>query len=187
MNQDELTPQERRAFAELPREDNPSAALEDVTVAALRRRGLLRDHRSHALTLSPLRLALAASLVCALLLGAFSLGQYQGSRQTADALIALQQSNDEQVAAEVQRTAAAYLTALADLADLAEGTRNQASPQQEAGREAAMQALYQVADRMVALAPDDPVASRILQAFQQADAQVQPVNIRPAEQRVIWF
>ena len=184
MNEDELTPRERRAFAELPRQEQPTAALEDVTVAALRRRGLLRDHRSHGLTVSPLRLALAASLVCALLLGAFSLGQYQGSRQTADALIALQQSNDEQVAAEVQRTAAAYLTALADLA---EASRNQASPQQAAGREAAMQALYQVADRMIALAPDDPVASRILQAFQQADAKVQPVDIRPTEQRVIWF
>ena len=187
MNDDKLTPREERAFAELPREETPSDLLEERTVRALRSRGLLRGRRTHGLVLSPSRLALAASVVCALLLGAFTLGQSLGSRQTADALIAMHRQDSQQAAAAVQQAGAAYLTAVSNLIS---ETGRQSPGQQAAGREAALRALYQVADRMVVLAPDDPVASRILQAFQQIQqtnaTAGQPAD-QPVERQVIWY
>lgn len=187
MNDEKLTPREQRAFDGLPREEAPSDLLEERTVQALRSRGLLGSRRSRGLRLSPTRLALAASLVCAMMLGAFALGQSQGSRQTAEAMIAMHQQDSRQTALAVQQTGAAYLTALSNLVAEAGG---QSPGQQAAGREAALRALYRVADQMVTLAPDDPLASRILQAFQQVETgpdQVDPAGESTTEQQVLWF
>jgi len=190
MNDDKLTSRERRALANLPREEYPSDLLEEHTVQALRTRGLLGARPAAGLVLSPLRLALAASIVCAMVLGAFALGQSQGSRQAADAMIAMHQQDSWQTAAAVQQAGAAYLTALSNLVN---ESGNQSPRQQAAGREAALAALYQVADRMVTLAPDDPVSSRILQGFQQVSTQADPLEAfeedkrQAAEQQVLWF
>ena len=77
---DDLTPDEREALGRLPRESAPPPALEDVTVAALARRRLLR--RTHR-TL-PIRpwLAIAASLL--LFLGGLAIGRQGLAPQSAE-------------------------------------------------------------------------------------------------------
>jgi hypothetical protein len=75
---DELTPEEREALANLPRERMPSAGLEDRVVAAMRERGHLSRKPARVIRLSTSRVAglLAACLV--LMIGAYSIGLHNG-------------------------------------------------------------------------------------------------------------
>jgi len=181
MNDENLTPDERRAYANLPRESQPSDLLEERTVQSLRARGLLGSPRPAGLILTTGWMATAAAVVCALLLGAFALGQSLGSRQTAEAMLAMHQQDGEQAVNAVQQAGAVYLTALSDLVQRA---ASEPAEQRDQGREAALHSLYQVADQMVRLAPDDPVATRILQAFEQARNETGQDG---SENQVIWF
>jgi hypothetical protein len=184
MSDDHLTPEERRALDALPRQGVPPRRLEERTVEALRARGLLRPARPRGLLLSPGYLAAAAVVALAAILGAFTLGQYLGGRQTADAMLAMHRQDSGRLAESVQRASAAYLTALSDLTVRAAG----APPaERDAGREAVRRSLYQAADQLVRLAPDDPLASRILQAFEQAEAGPGAPPRDDVEQQVIWF
>jgi hypothetical protein len=184
MNDENLTPDERRAFADLPREQSPSDLLEERTVRALRARGLLRPIRSGGLVLTTSWLAAAAAAVCVMLLGAFVLGQSLGSRQTAEAMLAMHQQDSEQAVDAVQQAGAVYQAALSDLILR---TASESAEQKHSSREAALRSLYQVADQMVRLAPDDPLATRILQAFEQAQIETGQIVPDEAESQVIWF
>ena len=113
MNDENLTPNERRAFADLPREQQPSDLMEERTVQALRTRGLLRSARSAGLVLTTGWIAAAAAVVCAMLLGAFALGQSLGSQQTAEAMLAMHHQDGEQAVAAVQQAGAVYLACYA--------------------------------------------------------------------------
>ena len=78
---DDLTPEEREALKNLPRERMPSAGLEDQVVGAMRSRGLLTaKKRGHVLRLTTSRVAglLAACIV--LIVGAYSIGLQRGDR-----------------------------------------------------------------------------------------------------------
>lgn len=82
MNDEDLTPDERSAFASLPRERRPSDLLEERTVGALRAAGLLGARRRR----DPRRAwprAAAAAAVLALMAGSFALGQRVGTRGAA--------------------------------------------------------------------------------------------------------
>lgn len=178
MTNDDLTPREREAFASLPREELPPLELEDRTVDTLRDRGLLggaaRPARP-ARRLSTGSLALAATVACAAVVGAFALGQDVGARQTRTAMLAMHEQD-----VSVQQAGDDYVAALSALALQSDG-RPHADE-----RAAAVNNLYQVADQMVRLAPDDPLAVRILQAFEQ-------VEIAPGESantdddQILWF
>lgn len=78
MTNDELTPEEREALANLPRERMPSAGLEDRVVAAMRERGTLAKKPARVIRLTTSRTAglLAACLV--LMIGAYSIGLHRG-------------------------------------------------------------------------------------------------------------
>jgi len=181
MTKDDLTPRERATFDALPREDEPSALLEERTVRALRDRGLLR--RAHGspsgrgLFLSGGLLAAAAAVVCAALVGAFALGDSLGTGRTREAMLAM---HDQDSALSVQQASAAYLAALAELTRTTSAAP-EARPAAET--EAALASLYQVADQMVQLAPDDPLSVRILQAFEQIEAPASGTN----DDQIIWF
>ena len=76
MNNDELTPSEKKAFESLPKWRHPHPSLEQRTVRALRIRGILRERRSFLIELTPVRLATAVAASIVLLICAFSLGYW---------------------------------------------------------------------------------------------------------------
>jgi hypothetical protein len=165
MKDDELTSSERKAFDSLPRESVPDHALEERTVKSLRRRGFLGSRSRSGITLSPVWPALAAAALVLFTLGGFALGHWSGARQTTDAMLAMQEQNGLRLAAEVQRTGTAYITALNTLVENLEGQDPELQAQ---GRQVAISALYAAADLVVNIAPDEPVAQNIVWALDQS-------------------
>ena len=159
MKDEEPTPSERKAFDSLPRERIPDHAVEERTVKSLRRRGLLGKRGRSGITLSPGWAAVATAAMVALAIGGFALGQWSGSRQTAGAMLAMQELNGLRMAAEVQRTGTAYIRALNTLVENLEGQDPELQTQ---GRQVAISALYAAADLVVNIAPDEPVAQNIV-------------------------
>src|SRR5262245_52712859 len=83
MSNDELTPEEREALANLPRERMPSAGLEDRVVAAMREKGHLSTRKpAKVIRLTTSRVAglIAACLV--LMIGAYSIGLRYGVNES---------------------------------------------------------------------------------------------------------
>jgi hypothetical protein len=173
----ELSTEERAALDALPRESDPGQLLEERTVRALREQGLLAAPRVGGTTAAPdgpsppqhrpwWRSAAAIAAGIALFAGGMSIGQVMGSRQTAEAFQTVFEEGDVRLASQVQRTGSEYVAALAALtaADGAAADSGQAV-------EVALTALWAAANEIVRLAPDDPLAARILQGF-QARAQV---------------
>ena len=155
---DMLTPDERAAFAALPKTREPSRLAEARTVQALGDRGLL-DRSRHRRSRGRIPLIAAGVAAAAVLfVSGIAVGQWLGSRAVADSMAAAQHETALEMAAAVQRTGSAYVTALAALSQLADSSSNGAVAQ---GREAALTALYAAAWELVELAPDDPVAVKI--------------------------
>ena len=170
---------EEEAFAALSRERTPSRFLEERTVRALKERGLIRS--------SPLRLSspwMAATAVAAsiaLFAGGVALGQWIGARQTVNAVVALYPDGPERAAARVQQTGSAHTAALAALVAAADSAGAGDVLQ---AREVAVAALWAAAAEVIRLAPDDPLAARILQAFER---QAETRSSAEGERNVVWF
>jgi len=183
MHDDDLTPAEREAFQALPRERRPHARLEDRVVLALRREGLLHAPAPLRLPLTPAWATAAAAAAVAVFVGGFALGGWVESRHTTDVIARLQERQTAAMAAaEVQRTGSEYVRALAQLAALADTSRGGDSVRQ--GREVAVNALRAAASELVRLAPDDPLAVRILQGLDRAQ---RPDTAAAAPRRTLWF
>jgi hypothetical protein len=181
---DELTDEERRALAALPRERNPGPLLEARTVAALRARGVLRPPRSRWRVAALPWIAAAAAAAAAVFLGGIAVGQQMGSRAAADVFAASSARSADEVAMLVQQTGSAYVAALARLAELSDGA---AEAEGAAGREVAARLFHAAADELVRIAPDDPVASGILAGYHDA-ARTDPIaSDSAATRRVVWF
>ncbi|MDH4044463.1 MAG: hypothetical protein OEW06_08400 [Gemmatimonadota bacterium] len=185
MNDDqefELTPDERAAFARLPREQAPGRMLEERTVHALRAQGLLGRGRQ---TSPPVwrTWPTAAAAAVALFVSGIAVGQWIGSRTVAESMTAVRDRSALEAAAAVQRAGSAYVTALAALAEFADSTTNPGFVQ---GREVALTALYAAARELTQLTPDDPLAVAIrqrLEAFRSANGNGEAQDIH----RVAWF
>lgn len=186
MHDDELTPEERAAIESLPRERPPDRALEERVVLALRAQGLLQPPAAIRLAPSPLGWLVAAAAAASVVLfaGGFALGSWIESRHTTRVVLDMHQRDAAAAAALVQRTGSAYVSALSALASIAESAR----PQELApGREAAVNALHAVANQMVRLVPEDPVAVNILQGMSRA-SRGDSLEVASAEpRRVVWF
>jgi hypothetical protein len=129
-------------------------------------------------------MAVAAAAAVAVIVGSFSLGQWAGSRQTAQAMLALHERDSLQLATAVQQAGTAYVTALAALA----ANRIGQDPRtMEKGKEVALTALHAAANQVVSLVPDDPVARNILLAMQQARQQQQADPDDKDQHEVVWF
>jgi hypothetical protein len=162
----------------LPREREPSRVLEERTVRVLRQRGLLSGRRPvPALWWAA---GLAASI--ALFASGVVVGLWAGARQTAAGVAAEQRASREEMAGALERTGTAYVTALARLA---ETNVNRGADAAEA-RDVAVQILHQAANEVVRLAPNDPVAVRILQGFDHA-AEREPAPTRERYRQIVWF
>ncbi len=181
MKHDELTPAEREAFDALPREGMPSRILEERTVRALKEQGLIRLGRPW----SGLRVPwIAAGIAAALALFASGLavGQGMGARQTANALASLYPNETARAAARVQSTGSAHQLALADIVDVADEGQPEDAVR---GREVALAAFWAAAAEIVRLAPDDPMAARILQEFERSGSE--EGRGEGSRRNVVWF
>lgn len=181
-NHNGLTPAEREVFDSLPKERMPSRILEERTVRALKKHGIIRSRP----VLSGARLPwLAAGIAAALALfvSGLAVGQAMGSRQTANAFAAVYTRPTDLAAARVQSTGSAHREALSALV-AATGTADPQERQQ--AREVALAAFWAAANEIVRLAPDDPVALRILQ---EAERSVGTRGASAAEDTtsVVWF
>ncbi len=163
----------------LSRELEASRLLEERTISTLRARGLLRPARTFRLNRAWLTGAIAASI--ALFATGVVVGQWLGSRSTANVMIALSRTDPSRTAAQVQRAGTQYVNALQALGQLADSTNG--LPAQ--GREVALAALYAAANEVLSFAPNDPLAEEILRGFQRTREQ-QPVQPNPSRQ-IIWF
>jgi hypothetical protein len=122
--------------------------------------------------------AVAAGI--ALFASGMAMGQWMGTRATAEVVQAVQAQNERQAALLVQQTGSAYVQALGQLAAMSDSGK--AALQ---GREVATQMLRAAADELVRIAPDDPIAGAVLAGFQRADsAQAARTG---EKQRVVWF
>lgn len=166
------TEREREALSALPREKDPGRLFEERTVRALRDEGLLtaplvprgtrREERPGESSRPWWRSAVAIAAGVALFAGGLSFGQWLGARQTADAFQTAFEGTQDRLAVQVQRTGTDYVAALSALAD-AQGTSAADSGQ---AFEVALTALWAAANEIVRLAPDDPLAARILQGLE---------------------
>jgi len=177
MTDHELTAEERQALDGLPREREPGRMLEERTVKALREEGLLASATGSAGRAQSAgrldkghrpwwRSAAAIAAGIALFAGGLSVGQMVGARQTVDAFQTVFEDGDVLLASQVQRAGSDYVAALAALS-VADGGAGSDTSQ---ALEVALTALWAAANEIVRLAPDDPLAARILQGF-QAKAQ----------------
>jgi hypothetical protein len=180
---DELTPDERRLFAALPREREPGRLLEERTVHALRQRGAL-EPRGRRLRFPAAWVGSAVAASLALFASGVAVGQWVGARSTEVVVARVQAENSRQAALLVQQTGSAYVHALGQLARMADT----AQPAQAAqAREVAVRGLRSAADELVRIAPDDPVASGILAGYDRARAAAPARPDSAAQRKVVWF
>jgi hypothetical protein len=180
---EEMTPELRGQLSALPRERDPGRLLEERTVRALRDRGLIEAPKAGGRVRRIPRAWLAGAVAAGIALFAtgIAVGQWMGTRATAQVVQAVQAQNERQAALLVQQTGSAYVDALGQMAALSDSGK--ATPAE--GREVATRILRAAADELVRIAPDDPIAGAVLAGFQRADsAQAAGAG---QKQRVVWF
>jgi hypothetical protein len=182
MDKNELTPAEREAIESLPRERMPSRILEERTVRALKEQGLIRARPFLPSARLPW-LAAGIAAAVALFVSGVLVGQGMGSRQTVNALATVYQRPADLAAARVQSTGSAHRQALAALVD-ATGSGNPGEVQR--AREVALAAFWSAAAEIVRLAPDDPMALRILQELERS-GRVPEAGVVEDTMNVVWF
>src|SRR5262245_23060009 len=102
----------------LPREHEPSRLLEERTVSALRKRGILTERQRARFSTGWLAGSVAASI--ALFASGVAVGQWLGTRHTAEVVSVVQQNDAQHAAAQVQRAGTEYVNALQAMAKFAE-------------------------------------------------------------------
>jgi len=189
MHDDDLTREERAALDALPRERDPGPLLEERTVRALRARGLLgRGERIARPVFTPAWASAAAAAAIALFISGFTVGHWIQSRHTEQLLVSMHERDAAHTAALVQRTGSAYVAALAALADAADSSRvggRTAGRDLTQGREVAVSILHAAANQLIRIAPEEPLAARILQGLDRAAAR--DSTLAGSDQQVIWF
>jgi hypothetical protein len=186
MHDDDLTPDERRAFETLPREQMPGADLEDRVVGALMRRRLLRRRR-RVFELTRFRLAAAVAASIAFVVGGFALGQWTTLHQVTTNRTAMIDSSELSAAASVQYAATAYLLALENLAALPDTASTEDARQ---GREVALSTLYAAAGRVSHMVPKDYLAGQLMSAIDVNEPGGMPPGSRSGAERAskfVWF
>jgi len=185
MHDDDLTPEERAAFAALPRERDPGEMLEERTFRALRARGLIGRPERHGIVMSPAWLTAAAAALVAVFTFGFALGQWLESRENSKTLVELRRQDAAQAAAVVQQTGSAYVAALSALT---RASRSSNDPKDVAqGREVASTILHAAANEMTRLSPNDPLTEQILRGLQHAAGRDSVAGGAVATRQVQWF
>ena len=177
-----LTEAERAALDALPREARPGRLLEERTVAALRKRGLLGVRRPRRFwSAATMTVGLAASITFFAM--GLAVGQWMATRTMATSLASANQASAMHVAAAVQRSGSAYVAALAALAQLPDSVGAESVAQ---GREAALAALYGAVSELVLLAPEDPLSVAVRELL-VARGGARPGAGESTIRNVVWF
>jgi len=184
MYEDDLTPEERAAFAALPRERDPGEMLEERTFRALRARGLIGRPERHGIVMSPAWLTAAAAALVAVFTFGFALGQWLESRENSKTLVELRRQDAAQAAAVVQQTGSAYVAALSALTRASRSSNAQDVAQ---GREVAATILHAAANEMTRLSPNDPLTEQILRGLQHVAGRDSVTGGAVATRQVQWF
>ena len=103
---DERTPEEKEALKKLPREQVPSAGLEERVVGALRERGVLSKQRQRTVEITNSRVAGLLAACVALVIGAYSIGVHRGGDQVLPDVATGVLRTDDRAAVETPTTAA---------------------------------------------------------------------------------
>jgi hypothetical protein len=163
----EWTPEDREALDRLVREEDPGRLLEERTVTALRRRGLLgaRDRRGGAglPTAHPAWWAAGIAAALALFFAGLALGQARSSAAAHDLVLALRTADAAERPTLVQETGSLYVNAVASLARLQEAGDDAAVG---TGVEVGLATLYAAAYEMARLNPGDRRLREVLQALE---------------------
>ena len=221
MDENELTPEEKMAFQRLSREAEPSRILEERVVSALRAEGILRPGSEAVRSGDPGHsdgvgggvrgdsgrpshpggpwfrpwmavAAVAASL--ALFTGGIVLGQWMGTRTTAQAFLAVREQDATQLAMTIQEAGSQYVSALAALSELRASASGERAPggdplfsaaDLQQGREVAMGALYGAAYELARMSPDDADVLRVLQILDERRDREEGYSENP--RNLVWF
>jgi hypothetical protein len=160
----ELTPSEKKALDELPRDCEPSQALEDRLVNVLRERGLLKPARHRVIELTAGRMATVAAACLVLLVTGFVLGQWAESRRMGGDDLIIHGKDHFSEAAYLQQAGSAYVQALQRLNELPNTLNGDQALQ---GREVALITLCTAADKITRLVPKDLLAGRLLTTLER--------------------
>lgn len=202
----ELTPEEKMAFQDLPREAEASDLLEERIVRSLREEGILLESGARTgeagralppgrgLWLKPWMAVAAVAASLALFTSGIFLGQTLGTRSTAQAFLAVREQDAAQLAMTIQEAGSQYVSALAALSELRvadpgvsgrgeSGVSSAADLQQ--GREVAMGALYGAAYELARMSPDDMEVMTILRILEERRERAE--GIQGAARNVVWF
>ena len=183
-NQDRQWDERLAAMAKaLPREREPGRLLEERTVAALRKKGMLKPRR-HRRGFHPGLLAGSIAASLALFAMGVVVGQWLGARSATEAFVAVRQTDAMNTALQVQKAGSAYVDALQALASFSDSA-GVAVPQQ--GREVALTALHAAANEVIRMAPNDPVAAEILRGFQRVRQQQMAQQQKEPQRQIVWF
>jgi len=185
---DELTSEEREAFASLPRERIPPAKLEERVVGALRAEGLLSGatrQRAGAQGFRRSWVAAAVAAGLALFASGVAVGHWSAGERVADAVsAALDHGADpQQAATEVQEAGSEYVRAVAHLAELA---GQDTGGELASGAEAARVALHAAALELARVRPDDPTLRLVLAVLEERADAASDTTAGPAR-KTIWF
>jgi hypothetical protein len=202
MDEHELTPEEKMAFQELPREAEPSRILEERIVKSLRDEGILggkvpgvvADEEGSATGRWYRPWMAVASVAASLVLFASGvvLGQWMGSQSTAQAFIQVREQDAAHLALQIQEAGSAYVAALAALSELRSpgasgvgGEASQAGAGLEQGREVALGALYGAINELARLSPEDADVVQVLRILEERRAKDEGRS--GADRNVVWF
>lgn len=182
---EELSPAERRAFEQLPREARLPEHLEDRVVAALRSRGTLPTPLSLARRRGnpALRfwIPVAAAAAVAVFVSGFAVGQIFGTRTGLNFAGQVLSNDAVRAAAQLQQAGSNYVTALANLSQQVDST---APAVRDSVRSVAIRVLGQAAEEMALIAPDDPLAAAVLRGMSQRQRNTEPAA---PSRSVVWY
>jgi len=183
MDDNELTPSEKKALDSLPKERVPSAFLEERVVRTLRRRGVLHMPGRRNLEITGARISGAIAACMAFVICGFALGFFANSQRTAHTDRSLPDGNGYPVAVSLQQAGTDYVLALEKLAQMADAG---GSDELQQGREVALNTLYTAADQMVKIIPKDVLAGCIVHAISTTEETGLEVK-EDEEPKVIQF
>ncbi len=209
---DELTQEEKMAFQRLPREAPASDLLEERIVRSLRSEGLLGGRRGGEETGSsgtggraeasppgglwfrPWMAVAAVAASLALFTSGIFLGQWMGTRSTAQVLLAVREQDAAQLALTIQEAGSQYVSALAALSELraagspaagGEGAPLFTASDLRQGREVAMGALYGAAYELSRISPDDADVFQVLRILEER--KVREEGYSAPTRNMVWF
>ena len=186
MTDQELTPSEKRALDELPRDRRPSDFLEERITRSLRERGLLRTRRSRVMEWTRFRAAAAAAACLLLVASGFAAGRWSSPSSSREERTyrPAQLEHDLAVAAALQQAASDYVEALEELEASLQSTGGERARQ---GREVALASLYTAAGRVARFVPADEVADRFREAVNVTAGEASRWSGDTPPRRVIEF